>query len=454
MACLEPMVEPTYETGEADNIHHLLLKLRDFAVGLGWAVNKEINYHGNEYEPDIFIDDSGQAGVIGPNTVPWTTDTGPNNGEFTIADNVITIDDKAINYYRIQQNLGMVPGVYYEVVYEVLSRIAGTLSTYFGSTSVHNATTVGLHHAYGTQGTGEFLRFYSNDFRGTIKVHSVRQINASSQLYLHHPDAGYFNFKTHAQEYFPITSNPPPYLDVRGSREFDPAKDVDEQLGTSPVCRSNALYSPFFSYHFFGTTKYINCVIETWQGEFTHFGFGNVDKYYDFRGGQYVNGMNWQMGNGYQNDSSHARHDYPIGFEMGHHYYNASYSYLQADLLGTTDQDRWLQGNDYTRNNDTLYYTKKGFNAQEYWDNPYYGTAPFMPVHLAGNNVSGYRFSLGEMPGYRKCSMRYLIPKDKVLIGGEYWMVFPVKRKQIKTPEEYISNSGSFGIALFHSYAV
>ena len=134
-----------------------------------------------------------------------------------------------------------------------------------------------------------------------------------------------------------------------------------------------------------------------------------------------------------------------MGFTTTLYYHN----YYRADLLGNL-LHRWLVDNEAeTPAYDALFGTKFGNADKEYAENTYYGTSPLTPVFFAAEDINGDRFALGEMEEYRKIFCKYIDPKTVLSINNEDWMVFPIKRKQLTTPAEYVPNSENVALAYY-----
>lgn len=447
-----------HETGSAINVHNVLAKLATFAASIGWTIDKIPTHTGNMLGPNIKADDSHQTGYITSGTSPWgeanTTDV------YSIENGVINCERDPGSYYYIHQ-AGYTPGDLLDVTIEVTYHSIGTLFLMFGDTtnrlSINGVRKWRMQY---TMGAGGYIRFQSNDFIGKFKLISVHKIEQSvDQLSLHKDNVGFFNLVSHYYNVRRYESgnlgDPGPYIYLNSANSYDSSRAWDAQLGKSgkaivnglsPWVISRTMSDLIYAYYFFGNEKHIYIVLEIEPGEFSHFGFGNIRKYFDFRGGNFVYGTNFRFDTR-QNDNNWQFTGGPFG-QYNYHYSAANF--LRADLLGNVT-DRWLNDNMYSSptNFDRLYGSYNGHTDRQYDENRYYGVAPLVPVYFAGEDINSYRYSLGEMEDYRITFCKYIDPLTVLHIDGGDWMIIPIKRKQLSTPAEYVSNTGNKALAYY-----
>lgn len=436
----------TYETGTATNVHNVLQKLETFAIAEGWTINKSCLSDAIA-DIDASVDDSLQSGFIGAATSPWVSN---HEDMATITDSLIEFTVDKGNDYYVQLN-GFTEGKRYEVEFEVVDQTIGTLNLMFGEVIArYSSSDRRVHRFIYDMSAGGYIRFITNDFLGSFRVLSIKERIPSVDLSLSKSGVGFFNFHSDISDVQDRTKHKGPFIRSAASNAYTPGVEYDAHPGTSPISQTNSIDdyhgNGIFGYHFFGTSRHIYAVIEVRQGEFAHFGFGMSKKYFDFRGGNFNYGTNW-LWDGYCNQTDIDRHSYPMGF---YHYYDF-FNYYRADLLGNT-LDSWLKEGQYYDANlgySYLWGTYNGHTNLEYKENPYYGTSPLSPIFFAGEDINKYRYSLGEMEEYRKIFCQYIDPKTVLSINGEDWMVFPIKRKQLSTPEEYVPNSGNYALAYY-----
>ena len=445
------MPNPTvYETGSADNVHHLLQKLETFAIANGWTIDLSCLGEDVSDSLNIKLDDSTQSGNILAGNTPWYSNTADDS--FSIVDGVITVLDNGTGYYVSMDCVS--PGDLVEVEWEIIDQFAGTLYLRLGdNTNNEGASARQVHRKVGTVGIDGFIRFGSDDFVGTFKLIRVTKRHANDiYLSLHKANVGYFHLRSYIDLTTDNIEDPGPRIYLSASNSYVEGSAYNGHPGASPYTTRCNLLDDYYNggtlhaYYFFATEKHIYIVIEPWQNEFSHMGFGISRKYFDYRGGNFIYGTLWK-GDGYRNSMDWARHSLPMGFY--HYYWN--FNSMRADLVGTPE-DKWLNETGYTSGftiQQKLYGTYNGHTDRMYAENPYYGTSPLSPVYLAGYDHNSYQYGLGEMEEYRRIFCKYIDPKTELAINGEIWKVFPIKRKQLTTPDEYISNSSNYALAYY-----
>lgn len=217
---------------------------------------------------------------------------------------------------------------------------------------------------------------------------------------------------------------------------------------------------PFIGYWFFennASPSYIHCVVEIATNEFRHFGFGEISKFGNWTGGEYVYGHHLDSGvvatrstnasvllDGLYTPSSNTRRAATIRAE---------------GLPGQAAGSRWGQvwASIGVLPNDTAGNAKiavqggfRGGPTAQVWGNfngaSDTGLVPMYPITLWYVDLTNSRvYYLGAMADVRGVNIRNFAPKDTIAIGADTWYIFPTS---IRTDNTALAeNSGYQGIA-------
>jgi len=223
-------------------------------------------------------------------------------------------------------------------------------------------------------------------------------------------------------------------------------------------CVSDIGNGPYPSYHLFGGSDYIHCVIEVTTGTYRHFGWGTLTKFGDnWVGGEYAYGhYNDQATNATPVDANTQTLLDAIGASsdrlrcgtvriasglanQGAAVWGVSCSATSANLLTDTAGNvrRTIHGG-----------FRGGMAARGFVDS--IGNFSSGAIGLASIDVF-YRdpnnnrvYMLGYMADVRSVNIKNIDPAQEITIGSDVWKFFPLS---IKTTAAVIGRTGNSGIA-------
>lgn len=214
---------------------------------------------------------------------------------------------------------------------------------------------------------------------------------------------------------------------------------------------------PYPAYHFFLDTDYFHGVLEYSSGLFRHFGFGTLEKFGDWHGGEYcyghshvvstpTSGSNTILLDGLFTDSSSNNEQ------------RGATIHLQSlpNMLSTT---KWgicwnnsSGGFTTDRAGNVKVRTPGGFRGNTIgrafgWirSNVSNGFMPMVPIPAYYHDVSvtpTEAYLLGHMKDVRSLNMAPFDPGEEITIGADTWVVFPTVRKQFTGVTDESRNQG------------
>lgn len=200
--------------------------------------------------------------------------------------------------------------------------------------------------------------------------------------------------------------------------------------------------------------SYIHCVIEFQSGSYAHLAFGEMDKVGTWTGGEYYGAGFWSQGGG--------DIDIPQSIEHQEHFtshqYNAGTMKGSIRCVTTSPTSNWLVMGSTTnaiRNSvQTRASTVTGPRGE--WmseqlmrirTSPFSGLTPLVPIQVffldIGLTPDVYHY-LGQIRDVRGINMTTLTPAELITIGGDDWMVFPMRVRNGAAASE---NSSVLGFA-------
>lgn len=206
-----------------------------------------------------------------------------------------------------------------------------------------------------------------------------------------------------------------------------------------------------FSYFFFGATdgvgeQYIHAVVEVTPGEYRHFGFGNMEKSWNWTGGEYVYSHPVSQ-NG--NNPEHQQILFPsVTTTTGTARAAFGGSLRCTGLPGQPANSKYGTSNDwssFTTNNtdndgDFLVFVhgsapggKIGSNFVNMPSGAGDGFLPLVPNAIFYRDITptpNRDYLLGFQPDVRCMNMANFEPQDTFTVGADTWQVFPSVLKQ------------------------
>jgi len=207
----------------------------------------------------------------------------------------------------------------------------------------------------------------------------------------------------------------------------------------------------YTAYHFFASDaapRYIHIVVEVSSGIFRHFGFGTINKFNDWTGGEYVYGHIWQA----DVDNPQAAQNY-LGLDGFSSAPNADVATLHMEGVGDQGvSDKWAvvknttpasAGTDTAGEARWVVYGgwRAGLYSYQYQAfhnsvlNAYVPIYPYTLFYRNSTPVPDEWIYLGVQQNIGGINMDGFSPGDEVTLGGETWKIFPWVRKQ------YLKNS-------------
>lgn len=215
----------------------------------------------------------------------------------------------------------------------------------------------------------------------------------------------------------------------------------------------------FASYHFFedddGTRSYIHVVVQIVATVYRHFGFGRIDKFGDWTGGEYAYGQFRQNTPGNPVDTQYTalldglfasatntRRAATIhmeglpgqgGSEKWGQIWGTVAGTLPADEAGQPKSD--IQGG-----------FRSGPVARNFgWISAgaQSGLIPTYPIWLFyRNRATNFVYALGSMPDVRGMNIRFFAAEDQITIGSDVWVIFPLQQRTLAAVQERSYYSG------------
>jgi len=205
---------------------------------------------------------------------------------------------------------------------------------------------------------------------------------------------------------------------------------------------------PYLAYHFFageGSTPYIHIVVEVDANRFRHFGFGNIEKYNNWTGGEYCYGSNWDQGSSYIDVPSSTRHQ----CGLDHNGFAGLYA-ATMHVEGLPNQDGASKWGAFAADTTTAAGNDRGGNPRAIlfgsaraglwtrmlgWmrSSVFNAYKPLMPIEILykDQSVSPNSFMwLGKQPDVAVINIGSLAVGDTLTVGSDDWMVFPFVKKQ------------------------
>lgn len=199
---------------------------------------------------------------------------------------------------------------------------------------------------------------------------------------------------------------------------------------------------PYTSYAFFQGDDYVHVALEYAPGSYRHFGFGMLEKFWDWTGGAYVYGHCQWVSIASANNALLLGSGYPAT--------TSSKCRATINVEGLPGQGVGSKWGGFMPQRTTFDTTDRaGYNLRIMW-----GGAPGGPIGSVFNNKpsnSGdgflpmsanavfYRnitpepdevYFMGFQPDVRTLNMKNYNPKDEISVAGDTWVIFPAVRKQ------------------------
>tara|TARA_R110002167_G_C12707228_1_gene655164 strand:- start:55425 stop:56450 length:1026 start_codon:yes stop_codon:yes gene_type:complete len=259
------------------------------------------------------------------------------------------------------------------------------------------------------------------------------------------------------------TTDPGGHTDDSGNG-YNNAFGSDANLRSERCC-SDIGDGPFVSYHFFeqdASPAYVHIVVEIESEIFRHFGWGELDKFNDWTGGEYCYGQQQDTAtNGHAADTATtspfdalqsastnatAREGTTIHMEGFAHqgvnekwlsHMGAATSIGDADNLDTAGELRQISFGGFRGG--PLYH------LMQFQSDVLTGHIPLTPWAIFLNDYgNNFAYFLGSVPDIRSIDITNFSPGQEVTIGSDVWVVFPSGRR---TTDGVLSRTYFQGIA-------
>jgi hypothetical protein len=206
---------------------------------------------------------------------------------------------------------------------------------------------------------------------------------------------------------------------------------------------TNNIPGPYVAYHFFADVDYIHVVIEVTGGSFRHFGFGTMEKFGAYTGGEYVYAQNWRYSDTSTTNNPNSSWN-AIPFDnIGT---NANYvsTYVRADIDGNTN--KWWSSVQFGSSRIFGGFVSGTLeNLRLCSPNAFNGLSILSKLWQLVQRPGGVLWSpLGAPKDIRYIDITNYTPGQEFSIGPDTWKVFPVivKNGAANTP-----NSNAYGLA-------
>jgi len=217
---------------------------------------------------------------------------------------------------------------------------------------------------------------------------------------------------------------------------------------------------PYTAYHFFageGSTPYIYVVVEVSSGIFRHFGFGNLEKFGTWTGGEFVYGHYW-----YQLDPDNTIANSHSFLLDGMNNDTTACATMHAEgLPNQAVAEKWVA---FSSRSGTAGTDTSGENRRTVYGGSRCGTwgyylaalrysspnafKPLIPITVFSLNLDQAPddwYWLGQMPDISIVNMHAFTAGQEVTVGSDTWMVFPWVRKRYE--QDNNEESGNAGVA-------
>lgn len=203
---------------------------------------------------------------------------------------------------------------------------------------------------------------------------------------------------------------------------------------------------PFTAYHFFageGATPYVYVVVEVSANVFRHFGWGNLDKFNDWTGGEFVYGGFWDIGLTANIDNP-AAGTHGLLLDCGATV-NEGATVRVEGLPGQGGTGKWgVCTSSASPGNDTAAIARvglRGCSRSGGWGYPlaWIPTSqanafkPLIPINLFYFRETGAPdtwYPLGRMADVAIVNMKNLTVGQELTVGSDTWKCFPWAKKQ------------------------
>ena len=212
---------------------------------------------------------------------------------------------------------------------------------------------------------------------------------------------------------------------------------------------------PYTSYFFFagnGVDEYIHVALEFAPYIYRHFGFGELEKSWDWTGGEYCYAHNQRTGS--TKNQEILLHSYSVST-----LYERPATIHMEGLVGQPGSSKWgtcglaspgaswsdRNGNDRIRLKGGIPGGMLGSVFNMLPSNSGAGFIPLTANAIFYQNVApapDQYFLLGFQPDVRALNIKNFDPKDEVTISGDVWKLFPSVRKQNTGDQNESENLG------------
>jgi hypothetical protein len=224
---------------------------------------------------------------------------------------------------------------------------------------------------------------------------------------------------------------------------------------------------PFFSYHFFEQDTgpaYVHVVVEIASETFRHFGWGEMEKFNDWTGGEYcyghyqeeqtsstpVDSGNWTLFPGWQasTSTSSTRRAPTIHAEgLPHQGVNEKWLHHNGGLTTFTSEANWRDSaNEIKRISVGGFQSgPDAYGLGQFESDVATGHIPMYPLTIwTYDYTNNFVYYLGNIPDIRGLSIFNFSPGQEVTIGSDVWILFPASRR---TEDSIINRTYYVGIA-------
>jgi len=211
---------------------------------------------------------------------------------------------------------------------------------------------------------------------------------------------------------------------MSGATGVNAGADYDAQPGTGQICHTNYVEGAYAAYHIFGGADFLHVAIQIDASEYSHFHIGELDKVGAWSGGAYYMGTTWDDNSSYRNYSNRQQHIVPWDSIRANE--PSGGGILQSGLWLRHRQSEEALGT--VRDEGAFNYAINGVMFDS-TPNTFNQLTPLIPIIAMLKQGDGLKAIGGTVKEIRYINMTNHQPGDVIVIAGDDWIVFPIKRR-------------------------
>lgn len=293
-----------------------------------------------------------------------------------------------------------------------------------------------------------YARATANGFTSVLSP-TARPDGLGKYFYLQNSQGSYLAFwsDTTVDEW--DHTNPMPGIMVQMYATLDngvlPWEQSEDGCGVSVT---NGMWGPFVAYHIFVESNYLQVVVEVAPRTYCHFGYALHENKWSYVGGESIYGTFWNHSTSYRTAPTSIQHSTPYAGQSVY-YRNCT---VRCDVEGVSPN--YFSNYAYAYQDDTEMLggyplgTRATFGtlAYEFSPSTLNGIEQLFPVINGIKRSDKFRL-IGSVPNMRSVNITNREHGETIQYGSDEWVVFPMKKKQLTTPEREDLGSDAYGLA-------